>query len=215
MLVEKIMTKDVIALTPTDTIYSAVLLMKEKKIRHIPIINEDFHLIGLVSDRNIRDAAPSIFRTNEYKEALQSPIHSIMKTDVIFGHPLDFVEEIGAIFYENKISCLPIVKEKKLVGMITDSDLLHSFVELTGVNKPGSQIEIKVPHKTGVLYEIFAIFKKRNIIILSVLVYPDQDRSEDRILVIRVQTMNPSIVVEDLIEFGYEVLWPSLAGKLS
>ena len=47
------------------------------------------------------------------------PISSIMKTKLITGHPLDFVEEVGAIFCENKISCLPIVKENKLVGIVT------------------------------------------------------------------------------------------------
>ena len=68
------MTKDVIALTPSDTIYSAVVLMKEKKIRHIPIVDDNFHLVGLVSDRDIRDASPSIFRTEEYSDDLQKPL---------------------------------------------------------------------------------------------------------------------------------------------
>ena len=127
MIVEKIMTKDVIALTPSDTIYSAVILMKEKKIRHIPLVDEEFHLVGLVSDRNIRDASPSIFQTEDYSEDLKKPLSSIMKTDIITGHPLDFVEEVGAIFCENKISCLPVVKEKKLVGILTGSNLLEFF----------------------------------------------------------------------------------------
>ena len=77
-----------------------------------------------------------------------------MKTDLITGHPLDFVEEIGAIFYEQQISCLPIVKNHKLVGIITHSDLLHSLIELTGAHQPGSQIEIKVENQAGVLYKI-------------------------------------------------------------
>ena len=78
---------------------------------------------------------------------------------LITGHPLDFVEEIGAIFYEHKISCLPIVKERKLVGIITQTDLLHTLVELTGAHQPGSQIEIKVPNQAGVLSEITNVFQ--------------------------------------------------------
>lgn len=212
MIVEKIMNEDIISLTPTDTIHSAVLIIKEKRIRHIPIVDDNFQLVGLVSDRDIRDAAPSIFRTSEYKNDLQKPLTSIMKTDIITGHPLDFVEEIGAVFCANNISCLPIVKEKKLVGIITGSDLLHSYVELTGVNQPGSQIEIKIPNKAGALYDITLIFKKRNLNILSTLVYPEKTEIDYKILVIRVQTMNPFMVVEDLKKEGYTVLWPSLPG---
>lgn len=215
MIVEKIMTKDVIALTPSDTIYSAIVLMKEKEIRHIPIVDKDFHLVGLVSDRDIKDVTPSIFQTNEYTEDLQKSLSSIMKTEIISGHPLDFVEEVAAVFCENKISCLPVIKEKKLVGILTGSNLLQSFVELTGVNKPGSQIEIKIPDKPGILHEICGIFKNRNINILSVLVYPEKEISQYKILVIRVATINPSIVIEDLLNEGYEIIWPNLLGQLS
>lgn len=208
------MTKDVIALSPSNTIYSAVVIMKEKKIRHIPIVDKNYHLIGLVSDRDIKDASPSIFRTNESTKELQKPLSSIMKTEIISGHPLDFVEEVGAIFCENKINCLPIVKEKKLVGILTSSNLLESYVELTGVNKPGSQIEIKVPDKAGILYEICRIFKNRNINIHSTLVYPEKEISEYKILVIRAETINPSIIIEDLLKEGYEIIWPNIMGQL-
>ena len=214
MIVEKMMNEDIYALTPQDTIRQAVLLIKEKHIRHIPIVDESFHLVGLVSDRDIRDASPSIFRTKEYKSDLEKPLESIMRTEIITGHPLDFVEEIGAVFCENNISCLPIVKEKKLVGIITGSDLLHSFVELTGVNQPGSQIEIKVPNRAGTLYEVTRLCKERKVNILSTLVYPEKGVTDYKILVIRVQTMNPFSVVDALKKEGYTVLWPSLSGEI-
>ena len=83
-----------------------------------------------------------------------------MKTNMITGHPLDFVEEVGTIFYEHHISCLPIVKEHTLVGIITKTDLLHTLVELTGAHQPSSQIEIKVPNRAGVLSEMTSVFLK-------------------------------------------------------
>jgi len=212
MIVEKIMKKEIISLTETDTIHTDLLLIKEKRIRHIPIVNHENHLVGLISDRDIRDASPSIFRNEDFKEDMQKPLHTIMKTNIITGHPLDFVEEIGAVFCENNISCLPIIHEKKLVGIITGTDLLQSYVELTGVNKPGSQIEVQVPDQPGVLNDISCIFKKRNTNILSVLVYPAKETESEKVLVLRVQTMNPFLVVEDLKKEGYTVIWPSLPG---
>ena len=134
MIIEEIMTTNMITLGAEQTILDAYSLMIQHSIRHLPIVDQD-----------IRDALPSILNNkNQQDNVLQLPIKTIMKTDLITGHPLDFVEEIGAIFYEHKINCLPIVKNRELVGIITHSDLLHSLIELTGAHQPGSQIEIKV-----------------------------------------------------------------------
>ncbi|MFD0827261.1 acetoin utilization AcuB family protein [Neobacillus sp. M.A.Huq-85] len=212
MIVEEIMKPNVATLFPTDSIKDALRLMESKKIRHVPIIDSENHLVGLVTVVDIRDAMPSIFHANEHLEDLQKPVVTIMKKNVITGHPLDFVEEVAGLFYEHKISCLPIINDQKLVGIITETDLLRTMVELTGAHKPGSQIEIKVPNITGMLCEISSIIRKRNANILSVLVYPDKKDDQFKILVIRVQLMNPTGLIEDLKKAGHHVLWPNLPG---
>ncbi|AKS39263.1 acetoin utilization protein AcuB [Anoxybacillus gonensis] len=214
MIVEQMMKTDVIALKPSNTIADALNVVKQKNIRHLPIVDEEYHVIGIVTDRDLRDASPSIFHANEHVEDLQKPLSTIMKTNVITGHPLDFVEEVAALFYEHRISCMPIVKENKLVGIITESDLLYTLVQLTGAHQPGSQIEIKVPNRTGMLSEVASVFQKRNINISSVLVYPDQDEKY-KVLVFRIQTMNPMAIIDDLKAQGYDVLWPNLPGVSS
>jgi acetoin utilization protein AcuB len=215
MIVEEIMNSDVAYLAPTDSISKAILLMTNKKIRHIPIVNDQKHVVGLITDRDIKDAAPSIFRANDNKEDLEKPLSSIMKENVITGHPLDFVEEIAALFYEHKISCMPIIKDQCLVGIVTETDLLHTLVELTGAHQPGSQIEVKVPNKAGMLLDIATIIKGHNANIQSVLVYPDKKDTNFKIIVIRVQTMNPVSVIENLKLAGHHVLWPNLPGVSS
>lgn len=212
MIVEQIMKTDVVSLLPTDSISKAILLMATKKIRHIPIIDEHQHVVGLITDRDIKDAAPSIFRANENKEDLEKPIQTIMKQNVITGHPLDFVEEIAALFYEHHISCLPILKDQLLVGIVTETDLLHTLVELTGANQPGSQIEVKVPNKAGMLFDIASVIRNHNTNIQSILVYPDKKDEKYKILVIRVQMMNPVALIDDLKAAGHLVLWPNLPG---
>lgn len=209
MLVEEIMKKDISTLFPTDTIADAMLLIKEKRIRHIPIIDEERHVVGIITDRDIRDASPSIFHLNEHLDDFKKPVETIMKRDVITGHPLDFVEEIAAVFYEQRISCMPILQGNRLVGIVTETDLLHTLVQLTGANQPGSQIEVKVPNRTGVLSEVAGIFTSHNISIQSVLVYPAKDENH-KILVFRVRTINPMAALETLKEAGYAVCWPHL-----
>jgi acetoin utilization protein AcuB len=212
VIVEEIMKTAVTVLSKEDTIADAIRIMNEKRIRHLPITDEAGRLQGLVTDRDIRDATPSIFHTELFKEDLQRPLKMIMKTDIITGHPLDFAEEIAAVFYEQRIGCLPIINDNKLVGIVTETDLLHTLVQLTGAHQPGSQIEVKVPNRAGMLFEIAEVICKRKANIQSVLVYPDKKDDKYKILVIRVQTMNPTLVVEDLKKAGHHVLWPSLPG---
>ena len=212
MIVEEIMKTQVATLTTKHSILDAVKLMEQRKIRHLPIVNSDQHVVGIITDRDIRDATPSIFHVNESKEVLNKPLDTIMKTNIITGHPLDFVEEVAALFYEHNISCLPILKDKKLAGIITETDLLHTLVVLTGVNQPGSQIEIKVPNIAGMLTEIASVIRNRRVNILSVLVYPDKQDNRFKILIFRLQTINPTQVIEDLQNAGYVVLWPNLPG---
>ena len=212
VIVEEIMKTKVETLQAEDTIESAIRVMREKKIKHIPIINHEMEVIGIVSDRDVKDATPSIFHDDSAAAELKKPIKYIMKTEVITGHPLDFVEEVAALFFEHHISCLPILKENKLVGIITETDLLYTLIQLTGAHQPGSQIEVKVPHKAGILYEVAGIIRRHNANIQSVLVYPDKKDESYKILVFRVRTMNPMKVIDDLKKEGYDVLWPNMPG---
>lgn len=214
MIVEEIMKKNVTTLSPDDSISTAIKVMDEKKIRHIPVVDTNQHVIGLISDRDIRDAKPSILDFTDQKNTLDSPIKEIMVKDVITGHPLDFVEEISAIFSQHRIGCLPIESNGVLVGIITETDLLHTFAELTGANQPGSQLEIKVPNRAGTLAEVVNVIKNHKVNIHSVLVYPDKD-VQYKILVLRVQTMNPTKIITNLKNEGYTVMWPTIPGSLS
>ena len=212
MIIEEIMKTDVAVLFPADTIADAIRLMDKRKIRHIPIVDQDWHLQGLITVAKISEATPSIFHANEHPEDLKKPLETIMEKNVITGHPLDFVEEAAGLFYEHKISCIPIIHDGKLVGIVTETDLLRTMVELTGAHQPGSQIEIKVPNLAGVLSDITTVIKKKNANILSVLVYPDKKDDHFKILVLRVQTMNPTALIQDLKQAGHQVLWPNLPG---
>lgn len=214
MLVEEIMKPNVTTLSQENSIGDAVKIMSANKIRHLPIIDDQGHLIGLVTDRDIRDATPSIFETDQFMNTLQEPLHLIMQKEVITGHPLDLVAEVSAVLYEHRISCLPIIKNKKLVGIVTETDLLHTLVELTGAHQPGSHIEVRVANKAGKLYEVTSIIRERKANIQSVLVYPDKKDNKYKVIVIRVQTMNPISIIEDLTAAGLEVLWPNHSGKL-
>lgn len=216
MLVENIMNRNVITVDSSDTIRIALLKVQQYRIRHLPVV-KDGQLIGIISDRDVRDACPSILGTphKEDEDILGSPISSIMRKDVITADPLDFVEEAALILYANNIGCLPVVSgdQNKLVGIITEKDILNTLVELMGVNYPSSHIEVEVDDRIGLLADVSQIFKAAKCNVSSVLVFPEKQQSAKKNLVFRVQTIDPRRVVQMIKAAGYHVIWPKDPGE--
>ncbi|HEY9577316.1 MAG TPA: acetoin utilization AcuB family protein [Pseudobacillus sp.] len=215
MIVEQIMQQEVHTLSPEDKIGTALQLFRDKKIRHVPIVDEKGALVGIVTDRDVKDSTPSILQKELSEEELNKPLSLIMQRNVVTGHPLDFVEDVAAVFYEHNIGCMPIVQGGEIVGIVTETDVLHTFVELTGANQPGSRIEIKLPNKPGELFDVVGVLNKRRANIHSVLVYPDKEDENSKIVVFRVRMMNPIGVIDDLKKEGHNVLWPNMPGMSS
>lgn len=210
LLVEEVMHKNMYKLKETDPIYRAVDLIEQKRIRHIPIIDNSERVIGIVSDRDIRASLPSIFSPDNKWDALTKQVRSIMTKDIITVHPFDFVEEISALFYQHQIGCLPVVHNDQFVGLITETDVLKTFVELTGVHLPGSQFKIRTPNSSETLSDILQVINQFQTLIHSVLVYPDKKNNNKNIIVIRLSTIHPIPIVRSLKEHHFEVLSPSV-----
>lgn len=206
MLVEEIMKTNVITCPEHESIYYALQLMRNYKIRHLPIVNEHEELVGMIAERNIKDALPSSFQRLADETFFSRPVTQFMVTDMITAHRLDFVEDLAAILYERKIGCIPIVEQKRVVGLVTETDMLYTLVQLTGADQPSSVIEVQVENKTGTLARVAHMISEENVNITSVLIYPN-DRFKR--LVIRVQTMEPTAIIKKLEENGYSVSWPS------
>lgn len=212
MIVEEIMNTHVHSLLPENTVRDAVRLMREGKIRHLPIVNANNEVVGIVTEHDIKNALPSCLREEPNSIIYDAPIADIMVENPIIGHPLDFVEEVALTFYDSKISCLPIVSGGELVGIVTTTDLLYTYIELTGAHKPGSKIDIRVTDREGILYDITKVFHDHKANVLSILIFPDGENEKSRILSIRLQVINPLDIIEDLRALDFDVLWPNLPG---
>jgi len=208
MLIQDIMRSSNVTLKKENTIGEAITIFRKGEVRHIPIINDDSEVIGIISDRDVRDALPSTLFPQEISIVFQVSVEKIMTTNVITCSQMDFVEEVATNFYQYKIGCLPVVSSGKLVGLVTEIDVLHTLVTLTGAYQPSSQIELLVRDQPGILSEVVTVFANENINIVSVLVYPAKDPLH-KVLVFRIQTMNPLSMITKLKTEGYTILWPN------
>lgn len=213
MRIEEIMRKKIVTIQPSTTIGEALLLLRANRIRHLPVIENDF-LVGIVSDRDLRDALPSRLLTHDDDDTvLHKPVADIMMKQVITAHPLDFIEDAALQIYEHKIGSLPIVECNRLVGLLTESDLFSSLIELFGVNKPSSHIEVEVDDRVGMLAEVSQVFRDAQVNVTSVVVFPGKKPAKKN-LVFRVQTIDPRVVTQLLLDKGFSVIGPTEGGIL-
>ncbi|WP_434120641.1 CBS and ACT domain-containing protein [Salinicoccus roseus] len=213
MLVERIMTSPVRTLTPEHTIEDALNMMSTYSFRHIPLVDDEENLVGIVSDRDIKLTLPSVLSDDDPDFTLKVPISRIMRKRVTYCHPLDFVEEIALDFYHYAIGAIPVLRNGKVVGIITQKDMLNTYLELTGITEPGSMIEVEVEDRTGIIYDIGRVFKELNIKIVSISVYRKKEKKGFKTIVLRVQAMNPRKAIDTLKDRGFTVLEPSQMGQ--
>ncbi len=206
MLVEEIMNSNVTFIRPKTTIREAMDIIQDMNIRHLPVVDNDT-LVGLITARHLSNACPSTIKNNENTKDLHTQVTTIMKRNIITAHPLDFVEDAALTMYENHIGSLPVLQNNKLIGMITESDILRTLIELTGIAHPSSQIEVEVEDRTGLLADVSTIFKENNVNVSSAFVYPSKDPTKKK-LIFRVTTMDPRLIVEAIKKAGYRVVWP-------
>jgi acetoin utilization protein AcuB len=212
LLVKDSMTREVVALSPGTTADEALALCREKRIRHLPVLEEG-RLAGIVSDRDLRSAAPALGDPGRV-EALQNlQISDVMTREVVITHPDDPIEEAANRMREKRIGCLPVVEDGDLVGILTSSDVMEALVQLTGAHEPGSRLVASIPDRPGTLAGAAGIFGVLGINIVSVVAGPRQEPPPGeqglwRAAIFRIDTIDPTEAIEFLERAGYFVLWP-------
>ena len=217
LLVRDWMTGKVVTLSPEASVAEALILCRKRRIRHIPIL-ERGHLVGIVTDRDLRDASP-VLGDPERASALQElRVGDVMTRSVITADPEESIENAAQEMYELKIQSLPVVTEgpvvdeglavaeKELLGIVTSSDVMRALVTLTGLPEAGCRIEVQAANKAGLLAEVVGKIQDLEVDIVSVLSDPDL-RSGKRTLVFQLVTTDPSSVIQSLKTGGYEVSW--------
>ncbi|MEX0893415.1 MAG: CBS and ACT domain-containing protein [Gemmatimonadota bacterium] len=211
MLVRARMTRDVITASPDTTLAQALNLLRAKEFRHLPVL-EDGALVGLVSDRDLRMAMPPIWaeEQEELRRALdEKTVGHVMTTELITVPPDTPIEEAAKLLYQHHIGCLPVLEDGALIGILTETDILRSYVELFGVGEPSSRLEIHMPNRPGELARVVRMIGiERKVNITGMVVPPTiGDRAT---AIMHVQTVNPGPLVEALRRMGYTVGWPAV-----
>jgi len=116
--------------------------------------------------------------------------------------PYTTIEEAARLMIEHKIGCLPVLEADRLVGILTETDILGVLVDVMGIREPSTRIELALPERPGALAEVTRIIQAHGVTIASIVSLPDE-ASGVPLVVIRLKTMNPQPVLADLAAAGY------------
>lgn len=134
MNVSDIMTAKPTSIHQNGTLRQALELMESSHFRHLPVMNSDGQLVGIVSDRDCRTAlnSPHILRERWQDEDLANNlrVRSLMTPAPIVIEPDAEADEAVRLMLNNHISCLPVILGETLVGIVTTSDILVAFMEM-------------------------------------------------------------------------------------
>ena len=211
MFVSRSMTRNVITVDQEASIFNAQELLAKNKIRHLPVIDKDRRLIGIITDRDIRSALPyhSLMDHCSEKERISKfKVKDIMTKDPTSISPTSTIQDALLLIQNLKVGALPVVDDdQKLKGIISVRDLLRAFINVLGIGQPGTLLCILVEEKIGQLKKIVDAITAENISFGSVLVARYWDKNK-RAVFTYLLTQNVAHVKKKLKNLGFTLLDP-------
>ena len=206
MLVREWMAENPQTVSTKTPVMEAMQMLRQGGFRRLPVMDGE-RLIGIVTDRDLKEATPSkattlsVYELNYLLSKLT--VKDVMKTPVITVGPSDPIERAALLMEEHRISGLPVVEDERLVGIFTITDLLRAFIAVLGLREGGTRVTVSLPDEPGVLARAAEVAAPSNIVaVVTAGVQPGKKRE----VVLRVVGEGAERFPERLAARGVEVL---------
>jgi acetoin utilization protein AcuB len=206
MLVQDVMRSTVVTITPKTTLPQAIRLVQQRGIRHLPVVDND-KLVGIVSDRDLKLAMASPATSLEVRELNylldRLAVAEIMTRSVMTIAPMFPMEEAARLMVKEKISALPVTEGGRLVGIVTETDVLELLVKAMGAGEPSSRLDVALGDRPSALAEVVKAVEAAGATISSIVTLASRAGLKEA--VIRVATINPGPTIKALEARGFTV----------
>ena len=210
MFVRDRMSSPAVTTTPDTVFRDALKLMREHRIRRLPVVDEDGKLVGIVCERDLVVASParagslSVWELNRLQATAK--ITEIMTQDVMTTTPDTPIEDVARLMIDNKVGGLPVVDDEgRVVGVITETDIFRTFVEMFAGGRSGLRLTLAVPPGKEILLELEKAVSESGGRIVSVGSF-EGDGPDEREIVVKVQGARKHELLETLEALGDHVV---------
>lgn len=209
MLVGERMTKRPITTAPDTPIEEALKVMRESKVRRLPVVDKKGKLVGIVAEKDLLYVSPSPATSLSIHELhyliSRIKVQDVMTKDVITATEHTPLEEAARVMADNKIGSLPVMRDDKLVGIITETDVFKIFLELLGAREKGIRLTMLVPEQKGVLATITREIAEMGGNIISLGTFVGEDPT-NRLITVKVSEMGEDELVLAMEALGMEMV---------
>jgi acetoin utilization protein AcuB len=195
MLVQAIMTVELVTTDPSRSVESALRLMHEGRFRHLPVV-QNGRLVGIISDRDVNSTA---LRT----------VGEVMHGDVITVTPDTPIDVAARLMLDNKLGALPVVHSAQgdLAGIVTQSDLFAVLARLLGGEGPSTRLELRLNNLAVQLAQVARLAVEHHVSISSIVTLPRTDTDgRYRRIVLRIGTLAAAPFTSALRDAGIDVV---------
>jgi acetoin utilization protein AcuB len=204
MLVQDVMQTKLFTVTPETTLAEALRLTGQRGVRHLPVLDGD-QLVGILSDRDLKRAMASSatsLEAHEFTLARRLHVDEVMTRKVVTIGPTFPIEAAGCLMLQEKIGALPVTDGGRLVGLVTETDVLRLFVRAMGATEPSSRLDVVVGNRPHALAEVVQAVEAAGAEISSLVTLASEGGLRE--VVVRVRTINPAPVVWALQTRGFD-----------
>jgi acetoin utilization protein AcuB len=210
MYIGRIMRTELVTVSPETTLVEARDIIDKNKIEHLLVVNKKGKLVGIVSDRDLKQnwASPATsLSTHELNYLLQKvQVSMIMVKTLVTVSPDTTIERAAYVMQTHHISSLPVMAGDELVGIITRTDVMGVLLQAIGMSDDSVRLGVFVDDSIGRLADVTAIFKEQNINIQSFFAWPAKDYPGISHLVMRVAKAEGDQAITALEKNGFRVL---------
>ncbi len=210
MYVGRIMHRELLTVPPDTPLDKARDIIAERAISHLLIVDHTGKLVGLASDRDIRQswASPATSLSKHELNYLLGKINlgMIMVKKIVTVGPETTIERAALLMQQNRISALPVLENEKLVGIITTTDVMEVLLRAIGIDDDSSRFVVVVKDRVGCIADISRILKEQKITLRSLVSLPEKDSPGVYQLVMRVRADDRQRAVESLEKANFRVL---------
>lgn len=217
MYISDIMSTRLDTVTADTKLSHAAKLMREKQRRYLPVVDDEMHLVGLFGHKELASAEPSAITTLSVGEVnyltSKITIGQLMIKRPLTCSPDTLVEEAGYMIRQHKVGCLPVLDDERLVGVVSETDILDFFLDITGCGLTDTtRIAVLLPDQTGELGKLLNAINEFGGYIATIVSPVERDEQGRRTVIIRHRSVHPVTLDQHLQELGYELVVGQMPG---
>ena len=212
MFVEKWMTPNPLTVQPEATVSFVAMEMSRRKFRHFPVAEitaSGKKLVGIVSKYDVARAFPAHlnpFSIEVFEDSVSRPVATVMTRNVLTTTPSCGIEKAARVLRTNRIGALPVLRDNRLVGILTESDIFDAFISVTAAKSGGVRVLVESDVGTSPIPTVLQLSRQYDVNILSILSFRENRLKSKDMSVFRFSTRLPAGFLLEVAKRGFRIV---------